>query len=285
MKTLTFDELVASVDRDTLAQTAKLELVNGGLPKSRPVEHFQVLNDFEDIIDKSKILKNAELVADPIYISKRHAARVNYEGDPELCPINKYLCRRLITRYTITRGFHDSDATPNDDFSTSIGIAYTENGIQVAYGMNVSICSNMTIFGGNVYKTYGRGKLDYETILDVVNSKISNHEKYLEENISAVRSLKGRIVDEKRRDKIFGKLIQQATLLQNQGVNNRPPLNITQCVNMIRESRDSKTNPMTSENTMWDVLQWGTAILKPKNNDMETLLPHIQHFSNYIYEN
>ena len=55
MKTLTFEELVASVDRDTLAQTAKLELVNGGLPKSRPVEHFQLLNDIEDIIDLSLI--------------------------------------------------------------------------------------------------------------------------------------------------------------------------------------------------------------------------------------
>ena len=271
MKTLTFEELVATIDVDTLEETASLELAYGGLPKNRPVEHHQCIRQIKSILEKT----GNEVVENPIYISKRHAARVNYKGAVEQCPIENYLCQRLVTKI-------DLKGT-SKEYSTSIGISYTEKGIQLAYGMNVWVCSNLNVFGGEMYQTFGSDKLEYNTLIEVLESKIENHQHWLDKYIEYTELLKAHKIGEKELNDIFGRLIQSATEYNT----NRAavaPMNITQVVRTIEESHKSETNPLSTDNNLWDVMQWGTSILKPKTNDMATLLPHTNKWSNFVLD-
>jgi hypothetical protein len=88
---------------------------------------------------------------------------------------------------------------------------------------------------------------------------------------------------------ILGKLIKNAGL----SVNNKSidaPMNVTQTLRMIEESFNSSTNPLpqgffegnTEECSLWDMTQWGTAILKPNSNDVMSVYSHNHKFNDFM---
>ena len=278
MQTFNFDKGIVEIDNDTLKRTADYELAKGGLPNSRPIEHHAFIETVGNILaDRTGM----SVTPDSIIIPERHAARVMYKGDKALCPVENYLVQRVLTSLNISVG--------DDDYGLSVGINFNEKGIEVVYGTKVFVCSNLNIFGKYRIRTYGADKIDYTHTVSLLEHWADNYMSKFESDIRIIDNLKNQKINSEDYHQILGKLIKNAGL----SVNNKSidaPMNVTQTLRMIEESFNSSTNPLpqgffegnTEECSLWDMTQWGTAILKPNSNDVMSVYSHNHKFNDFM---
>ena len=132
METLTFENNIATLDLPTLERTAKYEMARGGLPKNRPTEHFKLISDISSNIEKNTKL---ETKIDVIYTSERQAMQIMHDKTDGDCPIEKYLLQRITTKLLVLDGQKETTA--------AVGVSYTDKGIQIVFGSQVNVCSNL----------------------------------------------------------------------------------------------------------------------------------------------
>lgn len=275
MKLLNFKDSVAELDLPTLNNTAKYQGVKGNLPKSRPIEHAQFLHEIIENIERNTNLKT-EL--SPIYASERQAMRVMWEGDPAACPVENYLIQRIATRIQLKDNFNK--------MNSSVGISYTEKGIQICYGINVQVCSNMLIWGGNLMSTFGQNKMPYDRMLDAFDDWMLRHEEKRDKNKEIIIALKNREVSDQELFEVLGKLAYSAERSNHIG-GNGSSLNNTQVSRLIDNIYDEGTaNGELVTRSAWDLTQWGTNNLKADQEarDLTKIYDTTHKFSNTIVE-
>jgi hypothetical protein len=203
-----------------------------------------------------------------------------YKGDKALCPVENYLVQRVLTSFNVDMG--------HDDYGLSVGINFNEKGIEVVYGTRVFVCSNLNIYGDFRLRTYGQNKYDYVHTVELLEYWAENSNKKFDNDIRIIETLQKNTLDRHGYHEMLGMLIGKAGL----AVNNRSvetPLNVTQTLRLIEESNKSDTNPMPdgfleghSEISLWDMTQWGTAILKPDSNDVMSVYSHNHKFNEFV---
>src|SRR5690606_16496175 len=124
---------------------------------------------------------------------------------------------------------------PDAKGSMAVGISYSEKGIQMAFGHNVSVCQNLNVFGQNVFSTYGdkANKVSFEKGMQLFEHWIQNFDENMEMNRRSINKLREVIITEPERLRIFGKIYEMA-VLKNAGDNSiDAPLNVTECTKMV----------------------------------------------------
>lgn len=272
--TLNFEKGIAEINFETLKETANYQLAKGGLRKSAPVEHHQLI---DDICDKASKVKDIEIKIDPIYATERQTLRVNWAGPKEECPINNHLIQRLTTRIQLIN-------KADTDKNIAIGLSYNERGITTAIGSNIWVCSNQNVFGDNIMSSYGKNKLPFEKMMDVMNAWITNYEQKRDSDYGKITLLKNKVVDRKEVTLLYGELIEEAVLANMEGHQNSP-MNVTQVGSFIRAAHSEEYEvPVGEDITAWDITQMGTSILKPQHNDYVTSYQTLNNFNNYIVD-
>lgn len=247
-------EKVKTIDLETLRATASLAEHSGRLPASKPVEHHQFIDMVGDRLRGSNHLYRL----DPIYVSKNESKRIMLLDTEKVGTPQSYLFERLITRLQIT-----DPALSTDHYNSAIAIGYTEKGLQVAFGTNVHICSNMSIFGSRYMSTYGPSKLPFEKMIDLIEKyiqelpKIAEHDFQLFEKMNNIQLTDANIMN------VLGKM--QVNAVQNTyfaGQNNG--LNISQTTaftkGLIADHADVLHDASLS---LFDFYNIGTQILHP----------------------
>jgi len=272
-QTLAFEKGVATMDVPTLGKTARYELAKGSLPASRPIEHYQLI---ENIINSASKIPGIVVTPENIFAAEGQAMRVMWQGKKDECPIENYLIQRITTRVHLKH-------TDDNEFNMAIGISYNEKGISMAFGSNVWVCSNQNIFGENIMHTFGGDrKVPFDKMMDIFNSWMLDFNKYRDEDYAMIERMKSREIEEYAKQLLYGKLIDKA-VLQNIDTKQSAPLNQTQVADFIRASYSPEYQiPSERVATVWDLHQMGTSILKPKTSDMVTLLQNQNDFSNFI---
>lgn len=267
---LEFEKGIAMIDNETLSQSIKYEMAKGGLPKSRPVEHFQLLNEIEEMA--SKIDGGVIVKPKPIYVAEKSTLRMMWDGPKEECPIDKYLIQRLTTSLDIV-------SQSDNGISMSIALSYNEKGISLAFGPKVFACSNMNIFGDNLMRTYGgQDKIPFDKMLQLMSGFMNNFHEKRANDFAIIDKMKSIDVGQDAIHTMYGKLIQQA-VKQNMDGKTNAPLNQTQVADFIRNSYEAE---YMDPKTAWDLNQIGTSVLKPQNTDMIILNDNIKNFNNFI---
>lgn len=259
----------AEITLDDLDRTIKLEDGGGKLPTSAPIHHADLIKRVMEVSHKH--LTKFEPVLSPIVIKQNNCKRVLWKGAADQCPIDKYMIERLVLKIKY-KGSGQFAEVPDAKGQMAVGISYTEKGIQMAFGHNVSVCQNLNVFGGNVFSTYGdkSNRVPFDKGMQLVEAWLQNFDENMEVNRRSIESLQNKIITEDERLRVFGKIYEMA-IRRNAGdteINN--PLNVTECNRMVTAGFDqiTKGDPITA----WNMTNWATSVLKPESSDMLNLL-------------
>lgn len=265
---ISFENGRTALTLDQLQRSARYQMANGKLPKTRPVEHFQLISELMEEADKHSLAPSL----DRIIATERQTLRVNHEGNKDLCPLENLLFQRLVSRIHL--------GEKENDKNTAVALAFNEKGIQLAFGTNIQICSNQQIFGGNVMQTYGRQKVDFEKMLRLFKVWMLEFHNLQQQQFETIDQLDTIDIDHEEISSVTGDLFRRA-VLSNAGETIAAPLNQAQVADFVK-SQGNNIYDRGEQKTAWDLIQYGTHELKPERSDLVTLYDHNSHFCDYI---
>jgi hypothetical protein len=283
MDTLIFDpeSKTVPINIATLDKTIKMEDAGGKLTAACPIHHSDLIKRVVEL-SNTHLTKYEPIIGD-IVIKKDNCKRIMWTGLAEECPVDKYLVERLVMKiqYKGAGLFKDE---PDAKGTMAVGISYTEKGIQMAFGHNVSVCQNLNVFGERVFSTYGGGnsKMAFDKGMQMLEGWLRGFDDIRNQNESAIKMLMERPVTEKERLYIFGKIYEMA-IRKNAGDNTiDPPLNVTECNKMVAAGFDRITTGDTI--TAWNLTNWATSVLKPESSDMLNLLTKNSRLNSFLVD-
>jgi hypothetical protein len=262
-----------------LAQTMEIGNAHGEMPKACPVQPGELITNICNSVQKYSGL---EPTVAPIIIREPYC-NVNRQKikDGKDLLLEDYLIRRLVTRIDIPMlGFKGTKDSMNA--SVAISYIYTDNskGIQVGFGENVHVCENLTVFGGFCFSTYGSSRVSFEDGMQLLHHWLQNIVTLHDQHILTVQQLMDAKVKRPGFQRIIGSLFEKA-VRANAGSKLVAPMNQTQIAGMVAQGREV----LESEQeliTGWEMLNWGTSILKPNSSDMVDLIKDTSNFNSFI---
>jgi hypothetical protein len=271
-------ETVKAITFDLLKETQTLQDAKGSLPKSRPIEHYQFIERL--MYDIASFNFSAEL--EPIYVAKNDSSRIPVLDPNKVGAARSWLFQRLITRINITD-------FSNKDNHVSIGVGYNTFGINLAWGVNVRICQNMSIMGANYFmSSYGSAK---ESGIDGIFERFrewmrTSKEKY--EDINRIFDvMKQREANLHTVANLVGEMQMAAVKKAYLDTATPAPLNISQVSefskNLLLDLKEKQGNGDDDpEFDLYTLYNIGTNILKPKNTDLVHIWKDNSEYSDFF---
>ena len=269
---------------EELKQTVS-ERTSGGNPING-VEHHELFERIIEKIDQSKV----NFSIGPIYSANGGdrqfpgVTRLPYlEEQYGKMALQATLLRRIIgTIRLMDSGDKESQGM--------LAISYHQKGIQVAYGQNISVCQNMSIFGAdNVMSTYAFGvnqsKINNVTkMIEVIGDWMQTHSEKRYRDLGIIDRMKGIPVDYHKVSEIIGDMtvmrVEKDILhtRQNYALNQAQISSFTE--KYIRSERE---NPESIQ-SLWDVYNLGTGFHKAGATDLPAIIPNNVSLSEYFMD-
>lgn len=285
LDTVQFEEKtnVLEITLDQLRQTSGLSDFDGKMPKTRSVEHFQLIDDLSEILDKNGLVPKVE----NIFVSKSDSKRIMKLDPDKQGLLPSWLFQRLVSRINV-------ESLGDDKSHTSIAIAYNTNGMSIAWGQNVRICQNMNIFGDTIMYTYGSGSnkvQEYEKIKQIFNEWCLGAESKRAFDLQIYKKML-EITLNKGNDirKFIGDMHLDAVKTAYIDPKVNAPLNIGQLSEFSKlylndyGTKISEVGPENDFITLHDLYQVGTQILKPNKTDIVTIWDDVRNWGNNLIE-
>lgn len=287
------EENVKDVSLELLSQSLMITDAKGQPPKNRPIQSWELIQSITDMATAAKL----DVEVAHIYVPKKDSTPVIRKEEKELysqgdnIPIGKWLFNKLAVLIKI---HHPQDT----DTVTALAASYHDKGIQIVWGQNVNVCSNMCVFGGNTVHTFGEERMPFEKIQEILHKWIGEFEIKRALDLSIIRAMKEHVIDEFSiehfLDAMVGRMYRNAVKCVYLG-SGRSVFNITQCSSFVQEMEQKLTEYrerlveyddavegikeegselLTPESltkpvlTLWEIYNWGTEILKPENTDV-----------------
>lgn len=273
----------------------KVEVLNLEELRMTSPERFgsNQLNDIAHHEFISKILQmtikmgyRAEL--DPIYAAQNKAKLfqgVSILPDLENIhgknSIRAHILRRVLTRVVVS-DFEDEIS------NQAIAISYHQDGIEVAMGPNIKVCSNQCILGRGMHlRTYGNGKLPgFEKMLEIIEDWLFTFKEKRLRDQELLKQLMEYKVDYASMSKIIGELSLMRVGKDELGIMVEYPLSQGQInrvskayLSDITKRRDEGKDQIVS---LYDVYNYGTAELKPGLMEIPNVLVQNAAFGDYV---
>lgn len=251
-----FKEGIAEITLEQLQNTISLGEFDGRMPKSVPIIHHELLAELQQIATKGGLNQLMPISIKEKYCKKRKDAPNN---NPE-----HFMVNRMAGKILFPEKFLVGDDTLN------AGIAYTyvydgsQRGIQIAYGMNVEACDNLTVWGRYSFSTTGSSSVPFEKGMELLHKWVDDRKAVNDGYIAIIEKLRTVEFDANAVDTLVGDLFTKA-VLKNANENVIAPLNQSEVAEMVRKGRMNHQNEVI---TGWDILNWGTLVLRPTSSDM-----------------
>lgn len=269
----------AEITHNQLAQTMELGDKFGDLPKQVP---FQPGVLIQNIVEDVKKYAGLEATVAPIVVRETYCQtnRAKIKKNEPL-DYEDYLIKRFVTKINLPmEAYNDTE----DHLNASIALTYiftdSAKGIQIGFGENVHVCDNLTIFGGFHFSTYGGGKVNFDEGMQLMHHWLQNLLTLHNKHIAIIDKLKEAKVARQGFHRILGSLFEKA-VRRNTGEDIVAPINQTQIADMVRRGANILSGDKETL-TGWEILNWGTSILKPHNSDMIDLLPDTAAFNTFL---
>lgn len=256
---ITLEELRAS--RNELRVTKKP--MNG-------ITHIEAIDKTLGLIADAGL--NAEL--SHIYVSDNNdSRRPGIMISPEIEDIvgagqvQAILFNRVLARINIFDG-------EDDESNGSMAISFHQRGIDLAYGQNVKICSNMSILSGTFVRSYGSDKVPLEKMFELTSHWVQNHLENRKNDLEIMNKMKETRMDYNHFAFIAGMLRLAATRKEkfNEDI---APFNKSQLSHYEYEyCKKYFENPSDVDN-LWKVYNLATQIHHPGSGSATTELPQI----------
>lgn len=247
--------------------------------------HYEFIDEVRLICDRAGIKYSIDDVYVNKYVSAGNKGAIQLKKQSELYGENNirtWLLRRALTLVKFT------DYVLND-MGYTMALNYLQDGFQVALGMNVHICKNMCIYGGNLIQTYGEGRkgnISYEALMDHIGGWVNGLKEKYDADMNLISMMKSRPFNHEIANEYFGGLMAKAMIGNNSG--KYFMFDETEVKNFQREYlKKVNYDPEQAYHaipSLWDFYNLGTSVLSLKETDTRKILVSNNRFSNSILE-
>jgi hypothetical protein len=269
---LTLEQLKLTADERTTGQN----YMNG-------IAHHQIFDRVSEIMDKHNL---------KFYVDKIYAADNKNKSLPGVTvlplaqekygmnSLESHILRRINGKLNILT---DNDATS----CGSIALSFHQQGIQLAFGQNVHICSNMSIFGENLIYSYGQNGMPIDKMFNVIGDWANQYGELRAHDVSILKKMNDIFIEpSKAIPELIGKLQIEAVNAAYRRSNIVPPLNIGQ-ISAFTKSILDKTDELSSDTfiSVYELYNFGTEMHKVGETDLPNILPANKNFGNFFIRN
>ena len=256
---------------ETLQRTYKENDIYG-----KPVQgiyHYQVLQRMMDICEKY----NLDYEVEEIFAAQNR--NKTQPGVSILPQVEQTLGEKAVEAHILRRIFATIRIKDweTDELTTTLVVAYHQDGIQAAIGPCVKVCHNQCILSPErSICNYGKNKVTTEGVFETVDGWLANFEVNMNEDIARIQRLKRRIVSLEEVYMYIGLLTALRVSHDSSDRNlsssvETYPLNQSQIsifteevLKLVREK---------GQITAWDLYNVATEIYKPGRTDFPALIP------------
>lgn len=256
---------------ETLQRTYKENDIYG-----KPVQgiyHYQVLQRMMDICEKY----NLDYEVEEIFAAQNR--NKTQPGVSILPQVEQTLGKKAVEAHILRRIFATIRIKDweTDELTTTLVVAYHQDGIQAAIGPCVKVCHNQCILSPErSICNYGKNKVTTEGVFETVDGWLANFEVNMNEDIARIQRLKRRIVSLEEVYMYIGLLTALRVSHDSSDRNlsssvETYPLNQSQIsifteevLKLVREK---------GQVTAWDLYNVATEIYKPGRTDFPALIP------------
>lgn len=258
------------LDLRTLELTHKENDIYGN--PLRGVYHYEVINRIAEICRRTGLNFEVEEIFAAQNKSSQNPGVVilpQVEAIHGTNAAEAHILRRVFSTIKIKDG-------QTSDITTTIAIAYHQEGIQIGFGPNVVICRNQCILNRErLTQNYGSGKVTNDEMFESVEKWMNNFAGYREHDIRILQKMKEIYCSQNEVFQLIGLLtslrVAHDTSEQSIRMNETYPLNQSQ-ISQFTECYLLKAQE-TKRLTLWDVYNLATDLYHPDKTEIPNLLP------------
>mgnify|MGYP002321924521 CR=1 FL=1 len=256
---------------DTLRRTHKENDIYGKPLKG--IYHYEVIQQMMNLCEKHNLNYEVEEIFAAQNKNKNQPGVVvlpQVEQKFGALAIEAHILRRIYATIRIKNW-------ETDELTTTLVVAYHQDGIQAAIGPCVKICHNQCILSPQrSASNYGRDKLSNEQLFDRVDEWLGNFEEQMTQDRERIKKLKSKIVSPQELYAFIGLLT--ALRVSHDSSDKRLssqvdtyPLNQGQ-ISVFTEDL-LKLNLEKGQLTLWDIYNIATELYKPGKTDIPAMIP------------
>lgn len=262
---------IETMSLDTLRRTHKENDIYG-----QPVKgtyHYEVIQRMADLCEKHNLNYEVEEIFAAQNKNKNQPGVVvlpQVEREFGVQAVEAHILRRIYTTIRI-------NDWETDELTTTLVVAFHQDGIQAAIGPCVKICHNQCILSPErSVANYGRDKVTTEELFDRVDEWLSNFHTNMTEDRERIKRLKSKVVSPTELYAFIGLLT--AIRVSHDSADKRLssqvdtyPLNQGQ-ISVFTEDL-LKLNLEKGKITLWDIYNVATELYKPGRTDIPAMIP------------
>lgn len=271
---------VERMDLQTLKRTHKENDIYG--QPIRGIYHYQVIDRITELCERY----NLNYEVEEIFAAQNK--NKNQPGVVILPQVEEQFGDKAVEAHVLRRVFSTIQIKnwETDELTTTLAIAYHQDGIQCAIGPNVKICHNQCVLGSSRSAcNYGQGKVSTEELFTVVDEWLKDFETYMNADREKIKRMKETVISAEQVYIIIGMLTAMRVAHDSRDKRlssqvDTYPLNQAQISTFTEELLKAKQNKVSL--TAWDVYNVATEIYKPTKSDFPTLIPQNVAFADMI---
>ena len=262
---------IETMSLDTLRRTHKENDIYGQPVKG--IYHYEVIQRMADLCEKHNLNYEVEEIFAAQNKNKNQPGVVvlpQVEREFGVQAVEAHILRRIYTTIRI-------NDWETDELTTTLVVAFHQDGIQAAIGPCVKICHNQCILSPErSVANYGRDKVTTEELFDRVDEWLSNFHTNMTEDRERIKRLKSKVVSPTELYAFIGLLTairvshDSADKLLSSQVDTYP-LNQGQ-ISVFTEDL-LKLNLEKGKITLWDIYNVATELYKPGRTDIPAMIP------------
>lgn len=262
---------IETMSLDTLRRTHKENDIYGQPVKG--IYHYEVIQRMADLCEKHNLNYEVEEIFAAQNKNKNQPGVVvlpQVEREFGVQAVEAHILRRIYTTIRI-------NDWETDELTTTLVVAFHQDGIQAAIGPCVKICHNQCILSPErSVANYGRDKVTTEELFDRVDEWLSNFHTHMTEDRERIKRLKSKVVSPTELYAFIGLLT--AIRVSHDSTDKRLssqvdtyPLNQGQ-ISVFTEDL-LKLNLEKGKITLWDIYNVATELYKPGRTDIPAMIP------------
>ncbi len=262
---------IETMSLDTLRRTHKENDIYGQPVKG--IYHYEVIQRMADLCEKHNLNYEVEEIFAAQNKNKNQPGVVvlpQVEREFGVQAVEAHILRRIYTTIRI-------NDWETDELTTTLVVAFHQDGIQAAIGPCVKICHNQCILSPErSVANYGRDKVTTEELFERVDEWLSNFHTNMTEDRERIKRLKSKVVSPTELYAFIGLLT--AIRVSHDSADKRLssqvdtyPLNQGQ-ISVFTEDL-LKLNLEKGKITLWDIYNVATELYKPGRTDIPAMIP------------
>lgn len=271
---------VERMDLQTLKRTHKENDIYG--QPIRGIYHYQVIDRITELCERY----NLNYEVEEIFAAQNK--NKNQPGVVILPQVEEQFGDKAVEAHVLRRVFATIQIKnwETDELTTTLAIAYHQDGIQCAIGPCVKICHNQCVLGASRSAcNYGKGKVGTDDIFTVVDEWLKEFETFMNADREKIKRMKETAISAEQVYIIIGMLTAMRVAHDSRDKRlseqvDTYPLNQAQISTFTEELLKVKQNKVSL--TAWDVYNVATEIYKPQKSDFPTLIPQNVAFADMI---